>query len=291
MGLQRLVALIGAMTVAIAGCSSEDTTTPTASTPSPTPAATPIPQTALAPAAQPLVVQKKQSTRAVAGLIQPTNAEERAKQIESEIRNNATKNPFVGLPPALPRPTSNPSRPVPTIAELPKTGAAVPKTGASRPGTRPARPTSSRANSPTANSPIASGPLIPPISLGENPTLPKAQDAPLGFNVPPVLPPPPAAPVPPSTTTASAVEITGVVFVGNSPQAIVIAPGDPGSRYVGVGQRISGGRVLIKRIEMGAGSIPVVILEENGVEVAKSVGERSTAPANQASQQINRLRS
>lgn len=60
---------------------------------------------------------------------------------------------------------------------------------------------------------------------------------------------------------------------------------------VGVGQRISGGKVLIKRIEMGAGSIPVVILEENGVEVARSVGERSAAPAKQASQPTNRLRS
>ncbi|MEX0267851.1 hypothetical protein AB3R30_01790 [Leptolyngbyaceae cyanobacterium UHCC 1019] len=272
MGSQRLVALIGAVTIAIAGCSSEDTTTPTASTPSPDPAATtPAPAVVPAPVAQPLVVQKKQPTRAVAGLIQPTNAAERAKQVESEIRNSENRNPFVGLPPALPRPTTNPVKPVPTVAGLPQAGA--PGTGAqpSRPGTQP--------TSTQANSPIASGPLIPPISLEERPTLPTAEGAPLGFNVPPVLP---AAPVPPSTTTATAVEITGVVFVGNTPQAIVIAPGDPGSRYVGVGQRVSGGKVLIKRIEMGAGSVPVVILEENGVEVAKSVGE-GAAPAKQAS--------
>ena len=283
MGSQRLVALVGAVTIAIAGCGSQDTTTPTASSPSPDPAATatttPIPPASPAPVAQPLVVQKKQTTRVVAGLIQPTNAEERARQVESDIKNSENRNPFVGLPPALPKPTTSASKPVPTVSELPKAG--TPKTA-----TQPAKPTNSNANSP-----IASGPLIPPISLEKRPTLPKAQDGPLGFNVPPVLPPAPAAPVPPSTTTASAVEVTGVVFVGNSPQAIVIAPGDPGSRYVGIGQRISGGKVLIKRIEMGAGSIPVVILEENGVEVARSVGEKSAAPTKQASQPTNRLRS
>lgn len=269
MGSQRLVALVGAVTIAIAGCGSESTTTTTVSSPAPDPAATPIapaPSAALAPAVQPLVVQKKQNTRTVAGLIQPTNADERAKQIESEIRNSENRNPFVGLPPALPKPTANAAKPVPTVAKLPRTDA--PATNAPRTGTQPARPTSRKANSPM----IARGPLIPPISLEGRPTLPQAQEAPLGVNVPPVFPPPPAAPVPPSTTTATAVEVTGVVFVGNSPQAIIIAPGDPGSRYVGVGQRVSGGKVLIKRIEMGSGSIPVVVLEENGVEVAKSVG-------------------
>lgn len=282
MGSQRLVALIGAVTIAIAGCSSEEPAPPTASSPSPAPAATttpPSPSVSPAPAAQPLVVQKKPTTRVVAGLIQPTNAEERANQVESEIKNSENRNPFVGLPPALPRPTTSSPQTVAPVAQLPKTS--TPRTG-----TPPAKPTSS-----TPNSSIASGPLIPPISLGGSPTLPQAQDAPLGFNVPPVLPPPPAAPVPPSTTTASAVEVTGVVFVGNTPQAIVIAPGDPGSRYVGVGQRVSSGKVLVKRIEMGAGSSPVVILEENGVEVARSVGEKSAAPAKQANQQTNRLQS
>jgi len=275
MGSQKLVALVGAITIAIAACSSEDTTTPTASTPAPDTIATaPIPQVSPAPTAQPLVVQKKQNAPVVAGLIQPTNSEERARQVESEIRNSKASNPFAGLPPALPKPTTNASKPVPTVAELPKAG--TPQTA-----TQPARPTSRNANSP-----IASGPLIPPISLEESPTLPKAQDAPLGFNVPPVLP---AAAAPPSTTTASAVEVTGVVVVGRSPQAIVIVPGDPGSRYVGVGQRISGGKVLVKRIEMGAGSDPIVILEENGVEVARGVGEKSAAPTKQANNQANQL--
>ncbi|PZV12777.1 MAG: hypothetical protein DCF22_11725, partial [Leptolyngbya sp.] len=235
----------------------------------PAPAATPIPK--VAPTAQPLGVQKKQDTRVVAGLIQPTNAQERAKQVESEIRNGKTNNPFAGLPPALPQPTTSVPKTVPTVAELPKTN--TPGTG-----TQPARPTSSKTNSP-----VAMGPLIPPMSLNESPTLPKAQDAPLGANVPPALP------SAPSTASASAVEVTGVVVVGRSPQAIVIVPGDPGSRYVGVGQRISGGKVLVKRIEMTSGADPIVILEENGVEVARGVGEKSAAPAKQANNPTNQL--
>ncbi|MGQ9872277.1 hypothetical protein, partial [Leptodesmis sp.] len=99
------------------------------------------------------------------------------------------------------------------------------------------------------------------------------------------LPPKPqtaALPPKPSTDTAKAVEVTGVIRIGNTPQAIVIAPEDATSRYVRVGQRISNGRVLVKRIEMQDGSEPVVILEENGVEVARSVGEKpaqATRPA------------
>jgi hypothetical protein len=208
-------------------------------------------------------------------LIQPTNAEERRRQVESEIKNDTVRNPFVGLPPALPKATS-PVKPVPNVTQLPGTQAGSPNA----PGTTPGG-TQPPANRP--NSPIASGPLIPPISLKESPTLPQAEDAPLGFNVPPTLP------APPSTAAASAIEVTGVVIVGRSPQAIVVVPGDPGSRYVGVGQRISGGKVLVKRIEMAAGSDPIVILEENGVEVARGVGEKSAAPAKQAANQVNQV--
>jgi hypothetical protein len=70
--------------------------------------------------------------------------------------------------------------------------------------------------------------------------------------------------------------------VGNEPQAIVKAPNEVTSRYVKVGQRLSNGQVLVKRIEMGEGSEPIVVLEENGVEVSKLVGERPAAPAQPA---------
>lgn len=73
--------------------------------------------------------------------------------------------------------------------------------------------------------------------------------------------------------------VSGVVVVGNEPQAIVQAPNEATSRYVRAGQRLSNGQVLVKRIEMGEGSEPIVILEQNGVEVSKGVGETAPAPA------------
>ncbi|NJR31263.1 hypothetical protein HC762_00485 [bacterium] len=83
-------------------------------------------------------------------------------------------------------------------------------------------------------------------------------------------PPPP----PPSTDNANAVEVSGVVRVGNDILVIVKAPNEPTSRYIRVGQRIAGGQVLVKRVDFKSGADPVVVLEENGVEVAKAVGEK-----------------
>jgi hypothetical protein len=75
-----------------------------------------------------------------------------------------------------------------------------------------------------------------------------------------------------------------VIQIGNEPQAIVKAPNEATSRYVKVGQRLSQGQVLVKRIEMNDGSEPVVILEENGIEVAKMVGDRPIPPAQPGNQ-------
>jgi hypothetical protein len=75
-----------------------------------------------------------------------------------------------------------------------------------------------------------------------------------------------------------------VVKVGNETQVIVKVPNEPTSRYVKIGQRLSNGQVLVKRVDLKEGADPIVILEENGVEVAKAVGEkppsREQQPAN-----------
>ncbi|MDB9525903.1 hypothetical protein PN498_07895 [Oscillatoria sp. CS-180] len=81
----------------------------------------------------------------------------------------------------------------------------------------------------------------------------------------PVLPPP--------TVTAAQVEISGVANVDGENYAIVKAPGEPSSRYVKVGDRLSNGTVLVKRIEnRPGGPLPVVVLEERGEEIALPVG-------------------
>ena len=61
-------------------------------------------------------------------------------------------------------------------------------------------------------------------------------------------------------------------------------PNEP-SQYVKEGQRLSNGRVLVKRIEANRGPTPVVILEENGVEVAKRVGEEPTGTSEEGDSQ------
>ncbi|WP_008312073.1 hypothetical protein [Leptolyngbya sp. PCC 6406] len=84
----------------------------------------------------------------------------------------------------------------------------------------------------------------------------------------------PISPLPalPQPNTALGVAVTGIVQINGDRYAIVSAPGEPTSRYVRVGDRLSGGRILVKRIDTRPGSEPVVILEENGIEVARPVG-------------------
>lgn len=87
----------------------------------------------------------------------------------------------------------------------------------------------------------------------------------------------PAAPPPPQPDLARAVQVTGVIQIGSVPHAIVQAPNEPTSRYVRVGQRLSNGAVLVKRIDM-RGPEPVVVLEQVGVEVEVAVGEGGPPP-------------
>ncbi len=257
----QLIVLAGLLTVAIAGCASEETP-PVATSPAPSPVAvspaptvSPQPGT---PTTQPLGAQRPAPLAPVAGLIPSTNAQEREKQVRTETKTGRASDPFAGLPPQLPPPTTA-NRPVPNVAQLPTT----PTGGNQAPGSAPARPANAGKTGQEKEVPT---PAIPKIS------------APLGVNLPPTAPTSGPGSIP---ATAQGVEITGVVVVGGVPQAIVIAPGEGGTRYVSQGQRIAGGRVLVKKID-ASGAEPVVILEENGVEVARGVGEKPPQPAKPA---------
>ena len=83
--------------------------------------------------------------------------------------------------------------------------------------------------------------------------------------MPPLLPPEP--------NLAKDVIITGIVELNGIPYAIVQAPEEPFSRYVQSGQYLANGQVLVKRIDMYAGT-PSVLLEQYGVQVTKQVGEK-----------------
>lgn len=87
------------------------------------------------------------------------------------------------------------------------------------------------------------------------------------------IPQPPAPIAPPQPDLARSVTVLGVVEVGNQLQAIVKVPTEATSRYITQGQRLSDGQVLVKRIELSPGAEPVVILEQNGIEVTRAVGE------------------
>jgi hypothetical protein len=171
-------------------------------------------------------------------LIQSTNPQTRADAVQTERAD-----PFAILP--VPPP--------PPPAEQPEAPAAQ----------QPA------AQQPTAQQPAGQQPGAPGTPTAQQPAgqQPGAPGTPTAF--------PEIAPLPeiPQATTAATIQVSGIVQVGNDTYAIVQAPGEPTSRYARAGQRFANGQVLLKRIEMRGGGEPVVIFEENGVELAVSISD------------------
>lgn len=254
------VGVVGAVALIVAGCSSDDTSV----APSPSISPSSSAQTPAQNFSQPLVAQKPAPPGAVPGLLQSTNPDQRAKQVQSNINSSRQAgDPFSVIPLSIPRPspTSTPASSQTTSDSSSQIATGSPS--APRPGATARFPRNRPLSSPLP--PIASRPLNSGKPPQPSAPLPAA---PAGRSGAPVA----AVPAAPSTTLASAVEVSGVVQTGRDLQAIIKAPNEASSRYVHVGQRISNGQVLVKRIEMNLGSDPIVILEENGVEVARAVG-------------------
>jgi multidrug efflux pump subunit AcrA (membrane-fusion protein) len=106
---------------------------------------------------------------------------------------------------------------------------------------------------------------LPPLTGTANPNL---------TPLPPVGVP--AAP-PSRISLADAIEVTGIVQVKGKWNVIVKEPGSSTSRYVKTGDYLANGQVLVKRILSGAD--PIVVLQQNGVEVIKSLGSSGGAIA------------
>ncbi|MEH2088352.1 hypothetical protein [Nostoc sp.] len=265
MGITSKITIAAILTLAIAGCASEDT--PQAINP------VPVPKIAKKspPAAQsfknPVIPGKQvsQVNLASVSLIQSTNATERTREL---VVSKARSDPFAQLfGQTFPGMSKTSGRPVPVVPKLPTASLTVRKL-----------PTRSIALNPKKNNVSSLPKKVNPTKV--NPTLTSV--------LPKVLPqvvsnptlvsvlPPPAQP-----ELARAVVVTGVVLISKEPQAIIKVPDEPTSRYVQAGQRLANG-VLIKRIEMNQGYNPIVILEQYGIEVAKMVGEgtvKSTSSA------------
>ncbi|MBD0345960.1 MAG: hypothetical protein ICV63_14285, partial [Coleofasciculus sp. Co-bin14] len=75
----------------------------------------------------------------------------------------------------------------------------------------------------------------------------------------------------PSTEVARAVDVSGVTNIGGTVRAIVKEPNETISRSVSEGDYLAKGSVLVKRIQIDGAQEPSVILEQNGVEVIKSI--------------------
>lgn len=76
----------------------------------------------------------------------------------------------------------------------------------------------------------------------------------------------------PTAGLAENVLITGLIELGDRIKLIVQAPEETSTRYVEIGQYLSNGQVLVKRIEPGFPT-PTVVLEQDGIEVTKVVGK------------------
>lgn len=99
-------------------------------------------------------------------------------------------------------------------------------------------------------------------------TAPPTQ-VPINTPLPPTLLP--STPVS-RTAAADAIEVSGVIKIGGKWSVIIKEPEAQTSRYVHAGSYLANGQVLVKRIVAGAGSDPIVILQQNGVEITRSIG-------------------
>ena len=73
-------------------------------------------------------------------------------------------------------------------------------------------------------------------------------------------------------TLAQDVVISGMLEADGRTRLIVRAPEESSSRYVEVGQYLSNGQVLVKSINKNNFSSPMIVLEQSGVEVVKTIG-------------------
>jgi hypothetical protein len=276
------IAVAAILALAIASCASEGDQ---ASNPTPTPNSTQTqPPTAIQSFKNPVVPAKQAPLVAptTPNLIQPTNATERGKVV-----SKGRSDPFGQIfSPTYSTPnttnTTPTGRSVPVLPPLPAARGAIitsrklPVSSAviSAKTRIPRNPQLLSAQKNKINKGAIASAKIPKPNPGFTPVVPKV--------LPLVVPNPTLVsvlPPPVQPELARAVLVTGVVLVGQEPQAIIKVPNEPTSRYVQAGQRLANG-VLVKRIEMNQGSNPVVIFEQYGIEVARTVGE---SPINVAS--------
>lgn len=273
-------AFLGIIALVITGCGSSDNSQSVSPAPSTPPiAVSPSPVKPITPQ-PPVIAQNPSGTVYLApSLIQPTNANQRVKQVAKGRRDpfaalfapvSTTPIPVSIAPPTSSSATNNSQQSASDSSNAnnrrqPNSTVAARNSGSTKNQTsNPVKVNAGNQSSPNQ--------ATPPGTPSNSPINPLPPSGLPGNNLPPA-PPEQLAP-----QLAQNVTVMGVIQIGEVTQAIVQVPNEATSRYVQVGQRLSNGQVLVKRIEMNEGAEPLVILEQYGVEVAKAVGEE---PANQ----------
>ncbi|OUC14256.1 MAG: hypothetical protein B0A82_13320 [Alkalinema sp. CACIAM 70d] len=200
------------------------------------------------------------ATVPVPGLMKSTKAETRVAQ--AAVAN--TRDPFSTLLPSqtvITLPAGSLRSIAPKTSTNAKTGTTKSGNLAKKSNQRPPQIALRPLPTPRAMQPLPSS-ALPPLAI--NPI-----SAPLSA--------PMSAPLaPPSLTElAESVEITGVVQVGDRMMAIAKAPNEVTARYVQQGDYLSGGQVLLKEIRMQGQGEPIVILQQNGKQIIKSIGSNA----------------
>lgn len=186
-------------------------------------------------------------TIAVKGMIPSTSAQSRLSQISTANR----RDPFAALLPTNLR-----------VGTVKNAQTVVTRSTPVQKQTT-VRPTQAPQISLTPLTP-SSLPALPPLPVNSAPSIPNSLPA-----LPPVT----------RTSLADAIEITGVVQVGGKVTAIVQSPTESTARYIQPGEYLANGNVLLKRIIMSKNGEPMIVLQQNGVEVIKSIGSTRVASA------------
>jgi hypothetical protein len=77
----------------------------------------------------------------------------------------------------------------------------------------------------------------------------------------------------PKAPEPAGVKVSGILVVGGEPRAIVQAPDEPTSRTVGIGDSLSGGKLMVKNIDTSNRAEPMVIFQQGDIEFSVAVGK------------------
>lgn len=177
----------------------------------------------------------------VAGLIQPTDSKARPA-----IASSSNRDPFA-----------------PASVPLQLQAKIQPKPPAQRPAPQPVAQTVP-VPAQISTQPIAALPQPQPVPVAAQ-TLPSLAVAPIPTAIP--------VSAPSRTHLAEAIDITGIMQVAGKLTAIVQEPSG-GARYVTIGDALANGQVIVKRINIKGGE-PSIVLQQNGIELIKTVGKSS----------------